>query len=148
MGNREIRRVPPDWIHPTITDYAAQGRFGTTVRIQHVALSGNDMRQYYDASEMPDDKDFMPKWTEEEATHWQMYETCSEGMPISPVFEDPHALADWLHKNNVSVMADETIQAEAWLQIILGGDTMTLYNSAEHHKGIHTVIIPAQEGDQ
>jgi hypothetical protein len=36
------------------------------------------------------------KWTDEEATHFQMYETVSEGTPVSPVFASLQELEDWL----------------------------------------------------
>jgi hypothetical protein len=36
------------------------------------------------------------KWTEEEATCFQFYETCTPGTPLSPVFESEDALFAWL----------------------------------------------------
>lgn len=50
------------------------------------------------------ENDYMPVWAEEEKTHIQMYETCSEGTPISPKFtkDKTEELAKWLADNNAS----------------------------------------------
>lgn len=38
----------------------------------------------------------MPRWSAKKRTHLQMYETCSEGTPISPVMATAEELAHWL----------------------------------------------------
>jgi hypothetical protein len=53
--------------------------------------------------ERPEEKDYMPDWPEAERTHYQTYESVTEGTPISPVMESLEALARWLADNNVSV---------------------------------------------
>lgn len=50
-----------------------------------------------------------------------MYQTTSEGTPISPVMETPEELAQWLVDNNASAFAKSTASYEAWLRICLGG---------------------------
>lgn len=50
-----------------------------------------------------------------------MYETTSEGTPISPAFATPEELAQWLVDNNASAFADQTASYEAWLRIACGG---------------------------
>jgi hypothetical protein len=39
------------------------------------------------------------KWTDAEATHYQVYETVSEGTPITPPMPSKEALAEWLSTN-------------------------------------------------
>jgi hypothetical protein len=66
----------------------------------------------------PQRDDYMPWWTEEEKTHYQMYETCSEGTPISPVMATPEELARWLADHHASAFADQTATYEQWLVTI------------------------------
>ncbi|MCK5445108.1 MAG: hypothetical protein KAI73_05745, partial [Rhodospirillaceae bacterium] len=54
-------------------------------------------------------------------THWQMYETTSEGTPISPPMETPELLARWLADNNASAFAKDTATYEQWLSTIKRG---------------------------
>ncbi len=49
---------------------------------------------------------------------YQMWETCSEGSPISPVFETPELLARWLADNNASAFGDQTASYDHWLGMI------------------------------
>lgn len=51
---------------------------------------------------------------------WQMWETTSEGSPISPVCESPEALARWLADNNASAFGYTGASYEAWLHMIRG----------------------------
>lgn len=44
----------------------------------------------------PDPKHYRPKWTDAERTHYQVYETVSEGTPTSPVFGTLDDLKAWL----------------------------------------------------
>jgi hypothetical protein len=45
----------------------------------------------------PDPKYYRPKWTSE-PTHYQVYETVSEGTPVTPHFATKGELVDWLVK--------------------------------------------------
>lgn len=63
----------------------------------------------------PDPARHMPFWPDEERTHIAMYETTSEGTPISPVFKTGVALAHWLADNNASCFGDNTASYETWL---------------------------------
>jgi len=49
-----------------------------------------------------------------------MYETTSEGSPISPPMESPEALARWLVDNRASAFGNETATYEDWLDMIRG----------------------------
>lgn len=58
----------------------------------------------------PDPDYYRPHWTPEEATHYQMYETVSEGTPVSPVFASLEELAEHM----VSVMGYSPQAAKAF----------------------------------
>ena len=69
----------------------------------------------------PNPSDFMPTWTDKEATHFMMYESTSEGTPLSPAFATPEELARWLVENNASAFVGETASYEGWLRVARGG---------------------------
>jgi hypothetical protein len=52
---------------------------------------------------------------------WQMWETTSEGSPISPVFQTPEELARWLADNRASAFGRDTATYAQWLAMILKG---------------------------
>ncbi len=52
---------------------------------------------------------------------WQMWEDTSEGSPISPVFDTPAALAEWLAIHETTFGSARATPAE-WLRIITGED--------------------------
>jgi hypothetical protein len=116
---REVRRVPANWEHP---------RDG----------SGNliplDANMPYTPSEIQEGLEegwlkntppdygmaIMPQWPEAEKTHLQMYETTSEGTPVSPVFDTAENLARWLHENQIPIYASRVGSYEQWLDICQG----------------------------
>ncbi len=51
---------------------------------------------------------------------WQMWETTSEGSPISPPMSTPELLARWLADNKASAFGDEGASYESWLRMIVG----------------------------
>lgn len=53
---------------------------------------------------------------------WQMWETTSEGSPISPVFATADALATWLADTGASLFGSTTAPREQWYRIITGED--------------------------
>lgn len=137
MG-REVRRVPPTWQHPK----NEHGRYvplldGSELakrmrewdegadlwrkREYHLTRTYMDAAGYEDYSfaeycgERPDPADYTPAWPPEEATHLQMYETCSEGTPISPPCATPEELARWLADNDASAFGGMTATYEQWL---------------------------------
>lgn len=120
MG-REIRKVPKDWQHtryhdndnrfePLLDeDYESACKHWWAEALDwHTEGTGNlDDRQekmrekykwYWESNGGPPDEEdgYRPAWTEDEATHFQMYETVSEGTPVSPVFATLQELEDWL----------------------------------------------------
>lgn len=123
--SREIRRVPPDWEHPRYTADTVFGhhKIGDYLRL-HNARYVDRAREYlknYDlwiAGQHPDQAGADPtdlhalheevgyppdpnyyredEWTDAEATAYQIYETVSEGTPVSPVFPTQADMRAWL----------------------------------------------------
>lgn len=67
-------------------------------------------------------RDKVPSWMHsfEHDYGWQMWETTSEGSPISPIFDDPQSLARWLADEEVSTFGSMTTTYERWLSMIMG----------------------------
>ncbi len=140
MG-REVRMVPKDWEHPTRSDghpkplqdgsftadiaewLTERNAFMRGERVDGTPLppeaAGCSFKEWHGSR--PLKRDYMPDWPESERTHYQMYETCSEGTPISPVMETPEELARWLTDNEASAFADMTATYEQWLATIKRG---------------------------
>lgn len=137
--------VPANWEHPKMEHYIR----GETLRPLHEPsrpviemqrewlaesekwAAGNhpDQIKYGDtcpstleewSGSCPDARNYMPFWPDGEKTHFQMYETCSEGTPISPVMHSPEELARWLADNNASSFGKLTSTYEKWLALIVG----------------------------
>lgn len=122
--SRELRMVPKDWEHPKRED----GRYTPLFDGYRAALQGfedaikekglADAIDYYGGGPMSED--YMPDWPDAERTHYMMYETTSEGTPISPAFETPEELARWLADNEASAFSNDTATYEQWLRMIRG----------------------------
>jgi len=144
MG-REVRRVPANWEHPkdesgeyiplldgSFSEDLARWNEGKLKWDNGLVSDWNggwkakpseeECPTFEDwDGECPEAKDYMPEWPEEEKTHLMMYETCSEGTPISPAFEKAEDLAHWLADNGASSFGSDTASYEAWLETIQGG---------------------------
>ena len=144
MG-REVRRVPADWVHPSKEknihgfphqdskvvyqpmyddSYANAAKTWNAEVLAWESLSQSNAHdgEFWEWNgDPPDEEYYRPDWPEETRTHYQMYETCSEGTPISPVMETPEELARWLTDNNASAFGRETASYEAWLRVAKGG---------------------------
>lgn len=116
--SREVRRVPADWVHPKeygrfkpLLDHyqTAHDDFMGTLRSEGLQAAID----YYGVA--PDINDYMPDWPDEERTHLMMYESTSEGTPLSPAFATPEELARWLADNNASAFGSMTASYEQWL---------------------------------
>jgi hypothetical protein len=115
--SREIRRVPPGWQHPKNDGPHGNGRYIPLFHDYEKAVAEwDDGRDRWLAGTYRDQKPDAPRteaafaaysgarpvkgdyaaYTAEEATHYQVYETVSEGTPVSPVFATTAELADWL----------------------------------------------------
>ncbi len=144
--SRGVRKVPANWEHPKNEqgyyiplhggsfskcaarwdEEAAQWKKG----FRRHCMDDNkwepktaDMTQTFAVwrGKRPDEKDYMPDWSDAERTHYQMYEYVTKGTPISPVKESPEALAHWLTDNNASADSYETATYEQWLALISHG---------------------------
>lgn len=123
MG-REIRMVPPNWKHP-ITENASDWYDHDTRKHYPVyspmfaknydkaVAEYEEDRKAYNPEEHsncsfeewygePPMKEYYAPYTESEATWYQMYETVSEGTPLTPPFATKQELIDYL----VNVGAD------------------------------------------
>lgn len=123
MG-REVRLVRADWQHPKDArgvDVPLLGDFNYTPEevqegLEEGWLSGEPPHYGLDV---------MPDWPEAERTHLQMYETCSEGTPISPVCATAEELARWLADNGASAFGNRTATYEQWLATIRRGSAVS-----------------------
>jgi len=131
--SREVRRVPADWQHPKSEEYGKEDRYKPLHDGYAEAAAGflrilaeeglQEAIDYYGCA--PNKNDYMPEWKEEEKTHYQMYETCSEGTPISPVMPTPESLARWLADNEASAFGSMTATYEEWLAMCKAGWAMS-----------------------
>jgi hypothetical protein len=143
MG-REVRRVPANWQHPTQTCKHSPWNGGCK---EPLTPPGTCFKPLYEGSwylsrkeswlkslaekglqetleyegRPPNTDDYMPVWTEAEATHYMMYEDTSEGTPISPAFATPEELARWLTDTCASSFGGMTASYEGWLRVARGG---------------------------
>ena len=142
MG-REIRRVPADWEHPV--------REGTKRLIPLYDGYTQDLKDFADKIESdglvyaldyfgggPLKDDYMPDWPKEERTHYMMYETCSEGTPISPAFLTPEELARWLADTGASSFGGMTSTYEEWLICCKGRSALSAVFTSE--KGMQSGV--------
>lgn len=134
--SRELRMVPSNWNHPIDNignhiplflgkDYESNleswhrcraGYLRDTDRVDGIEEFCGDKPEYID---------YMPLFDESDSTHYMMYETTSEGTPISPAFGTKEELARWLADNSVSAFAGRTATYEQWLASINRGGSVS-----------------------
>lgn len=123
MG-RETRKVPGNWEHPKKEDgkfIPLNDEYRKTLKEFEAMIAERGMEyalDYYQGGPLPDD--YMPDFKEEDKTHLMMYETTSEGTPISPAFKTPEELAHWLADNKASAFGSMTATYEQWLNTCKG----------------------------
>lgn len=145
MG-REIRRVPVDWEHPRdhrghhiplrdheliIASHApmdvAQWRSVRSksfdeYKALYQAEYPEDYEEIYGGDRPMTPDEFMPFWSDDEATGWCMYETVSEGTPVTPVFPDPESLhAHLVEQGNTPEQAAQFIRLGSAPTFAMGG---------------------------
>lgn len=92
MG-REIRRVPKGWEHPK--DHKGKYKPICDESYEEALKSYEQNPEDWDYT--PPDKDYYrPSWPTEPQTCYQIYETVSEGTPVSPVFDTEDEMKEWL----------------------------------------------------
>lgn len=174
MG-REIRRVPPNWQHPMVDRFDPYTRQTEKEYIpmydqsyieainewinghllwekgEHPVQKADrnpGYRYYADYyGDAPQKELYRPDWKPEEMTWYQVYETVSEGTPVTPPFETREELVEYLVANGdfadqkrrleplSSIPCDPWTREEAtrfvfeagWTPslVVLGGDVMT-----------------------
>lgn len=119
MG-REIRRVPPNWEHPRQPCQHSPWRGGCDEAKMHggkcyvplmegYAQAAKDFQKrvkkkgLQDAidyfGQAPDKNDYVPDWPKGTATWFQVYQTVSEGSPVTPPFATREELVEYLVKH-------------------------------------------------
>ena len=125
MG-REVRRVPADWQHPKdcsgkYTPLFPGEDYPPRAKEFIELIKSKGLQEAIEECGAPDINDYTPNWPDHERTHLMMYETTSEGTPISPAFATPEKLARWLADTNASAFGGMTASYESWLRIARGG---------------------------
>lgn len=118
MGNRELRPVPLDWEHPRRPGTYSDGSPRYVPLFSRATLRDHMRRNEDDPH--PDDiieidlDDYMPPIPEGTPYGYQLYETTSEGTPLSPVFRTLEELAAWC-ESGVTAFASSRWTKEQWL---------------------------------
>ena len=115
MG-REVRRVPANWDHPKVMrrngSRGYQSMYDRTYQealdewlkeFDEIRATGSN-EYYADLGDWledytPPEKSYYRPWSDDEATWFQVWETVSEGTPVSPPFETKKELIDYLAEN-------------------------------------------------
>lgn len=118
MG-REVRMVPPNWDHPKQegwTDGRLQPMFDQTYesaaadwkaefakweageRPSYCSDESKNL-EYWEYNGAPPDRPYYRPWRDEDATWVQVWETVSEGTPVTPPFATKAELVDYLVAN-------------------------------------------------
>lgn len=143
MG-RELRKVPANWEHPKKSDGKWQPMFKSYYLDElnewleshnkwldgtHSDLTGRpELKDKYPFYAMwggdPPDVNYhqTKRYSEEELTHIQLYESTSEGTPLSPVFPASQfdALCEWAAEN-ATTFASFKATKEEWKRMLSDG---------------------------
>lgn len=80
---------------------------------------------------------------------WQMWETTSEGSPMSPVFETPEKLARWLSDTRASSFGAMGGTYDQWLAMINQGSSIgAVITGGRIMSGVEAVSEMAEEADK
>jgi hypothetical protein len=82
---------------------------------QQAEKYGKYIRYYWEYDGTPDEEYYRAeRWTPEEATAYQVYETVSEGTPVSPVFATEDEMRQWLIQQGHSEYAVGEFLKHQW----------------------------------
>lgn len=135
-----VRRVPPDWQHPLERGYftpllvpsapiaVMQSEWDAEHRLWLDGLhedqqrSPNLIRDSVSFEEWsgtrPEESEYMPAWSSEQATHFQLYESTLD-IPRSPVMESLEELAAWLSGHGSGMYEGPSRSYDHWLRFCL-----------------------------
>ena len=117
MGHREVRPVPLDWQHPrepgTYSDGSPRYRplYSRASMLSHLEFNADCPP---DELTDVDPDDYMPEMAGGTPYGYQLYETTTEGTPVSPVFPSLQELAAWC-EDGATVFARFKWTREQWL---------------------------------
>lgn len=93
MG-REVRKVPPNWNHPRT---GFNRGLGYQPMFDETFEDGlKRWEEEKDEGDAPPSPDYFRPWKDGEGTWYQVWETLSEGTPVTPPFETKEELIDYL----------------------------------------------------
>ena len=161
MVVREIRRVPKDWQHPkdargnylalydkthdeALVDYdndrADWDADNDGVRSQAREWGYTDFDKWHGP---PTDKEYCRPAFDAEPTHYQIYQTVSEGTPTSPVFASLDKMVAWLIGEGYSEHAAKMFARDGWAPSM-----MASLDKGVSGIGIHSLDWVNEESDQ
>lgn len=70
---------------------------------------------YSEEDSEPNWLNYRPRWSNKERTHLQLYETVSEGTPLSPPMPDIESLARWCSENKGIWNSTDNMTYDDWL---------------------------------
>ena len=89
------------------------------------------------------------QWRPHEPPHgkgYQLWETCSEGSPVSPVFASAEELADWCAEN-ATIFGDEKTSRENWLKMFVGEEDLDMGNLLVIQPGYFGALANASKNE-
>jgi hypothetical protein len=138
--SQEVRRVPADWQHPRNSEGDFIPLYDGAKFPVHVARWDKENAKWAEGfctdfdggwkpltdeqrgrtfaswdGDRPDQKNYMPLWPDEQRTHLVLYETITEGTPVSPVLSTDEELARWLADN---IVTGQPVSYEQWLSMV------------------------------
>ena len=170
MG-REIRRVPEGWEHPRgitgyfmpLSDQTYEDALADWLKEREEWLADEAIRKEAAGTynchtfedwhgEAPDPAYYRPAFNGT-AICYQVYETVSEGTPVSPVFPDTDSLIAWLVNQGHSRHAAEMFVEKEWapsMAVTPRGITMNIdvFDDPELFTAAEVEAGPIEEGDK
>lgn len=125
LSNREVRPVAKGWEHPrTPGHYRDDGTLAYRPLFSRATL----LEHAEERAANPEDNDgelgpehYMPPIPEGQPYDYVLYETTSEGTPVSPAFSSLEELAAWCEDNPAEVRGAQWTR-EQWLEVFRGGN--------------------------
>jgi hypothetical protein len=154
MGHREVRPVPLDWEHPT--EGITRGGKPRYVPLHSRADLRWSIKFYEENPQYASEwqyrpEDYMPEIPEGTPLGYQLYETTSEGTPVSPVFKTLEELATYCGSpdNDVTVFADCRWTADQWLASFrndsLGTDSLAYWTPSTGGLGVFDPLARSED---